>query len=216
MRVDAFDFELPEARIALRPAEPRDSARMLVVRPGASPEFSDLQVRDLPDLLGPDDALVVNDTRVIPAALEGLRRREGGSDVRIEATLVKRLGPARWRAFAKPGKRLQVGDRIRFGGGGRVCLLGTLDAEVVEKEDEGAIVLAFDLSGPMLDDAVDGGGAHADPALHRRPPSRGRTRPQRLPDPVRPQSGLGGGAHRQPALHARADGAHRRHRGTGA
>jgi len=154
MRVDAFDFELPEARIALRPAEPRDSARMLVIRPGAAPEFCDHHVRDLPDFLRPGDALVVNDTRVIAAALEGLRRREGGSDVRVEATLVKRLGPARWRAFARPGKRLQVGDRIRFGGGGRVCLMGTLDAEVVEKEDEGAIILAFDLSGPMLDDAV--------------------------------------------------------------
>jgi len=154
MRVDAFDFHLPEERIALRPAEPRDAARMLVVRPGASPELEDLQVRDLPDFITPRDALVVNDTRVIPAALEGVRHRPGGSDVQMEANLVKRLGPARWRAFAKPGKRLKVGDRIRFGSEGRACLLGALDAAIAAKADDGSVELAFDLSGPMLDEAI--------------------------------------------------------------
>lgn len=154
MRVDAFDFHLPEDRIALRPAEPRDAARMLVVRPGAMPELDDRSVRDLPDFLRPGDAVVVNDTRVIPAALEGVRPREGGSDVVVEATLIKRLAPDRWRAFAKPGKRLRVGDRIRFGGESRACLLGTLDATVTAKEEDGAVVLAFDFSGDVLDEAV--------------------------------------------------------------
>lgn len=154
MRVDAFDFHLPEDRIALRPAEPRDTARMLVVRPGATPELEDRTVRDLPDFLRPGDAVVVNDTRVIPAALEGVRSREGGSDVAVEATLIKRLAPDRWRAFAKPGKRLRVGDRIRFGGEGGACLIGTLDATVAAKEEDGSIVLAFDFSGDVLDEAV--------------------------------------------------------------
>lgn len=154
MRVDAFDFHLPEDRIALRPAEPRDTARMLVVRPGAARELKDRSVRDLPDFLRPGDAVVVNDTRVIPAALEGVRSREGGSDVAVEATLIKRLAPDRWRAFAKPGKRLRVGDRIRFGGEGGACLLGTLDATVAGKEEDGSIVLAFDLAGDVLDEAV--------------------------------------------------------------
>ena len=155
MRVDAFDFELPEERIALRPAEPRDAARMLVVRPGASPELQDRGVRDLPGFLRPGDALVVNDTRVIPAALEGARARAGGEAVRVEANLVKRLGPALWRAFAKPGRRLKAGDRIHFGGAGATCLLGTLDATVAGKGEDGAVDLAFDLSGPALDDALD-------------------------------------------------------------
>lgn len=154
MRVDAFDFDLPEERIALRPAEPRDAARMLVVRPGGAPELSDAHVRDLPLFLRPGDALVVNDTRVIPAALEGVREREGGTSVAVEATLVKRLGPDRWRAFAKPGKRLRVGDRVRFGHSGGACLLGALDARIAEKAEDGAVVLAFDLSGPTLDEAV--------------------------------------------------------------
>ncbi|MFS8038468.1 tRNA preQ1(34) S-adenosylmethionine ribosyltransferase-isomerase QueA [Xanthobacter sp. AM11] len=154
MRVDAFDFHLPEERIALRPAEPRDMARMLVVRPGATARLQDARVRDLPDFIRPCDALVVNDTRVIPAALEGVRTREGGSGVRIEANLIKRLDAARWQAFAKPGKRLQVGDRVRFGGEGAACLLGVLDAAIAAKDDDGSVVLAFDLAGAALDEAV--------------------------------------------------------------
>ncbi|MEP9353559.1 tRNA preQ1(34) S-adenosylmethionine ribosyltransferase-isomerase QueA [Xanthobacter sp. KR7-65] len=154
MRVDAFDFELPEQHIALRPAEPRDSARMLVVRAGCEPQLQDGSVRDLPAFLAPGDALVVNDTRVIPAALEGIRTRAGGAEVRMEATLVKRLAPDRWRAFAKPGKRLKVGDRIRFGAEGSTCLLGALDATVAAKDEDGTVALAFDLSGPALDEAV--------------------------------------------------------------
>src|SRR5436305_198980 len=112
MDVDLFDFELPEERIALRPAQPRDAARLLVVRPGES--FADRVVRDLPELLRPGDLLVVNDTKVIPAELHAERVRDGGS-ARISATLLKRLDPSRWQALARPAKRLAAGDRLRFG-----------------------------------------------------------------------------------------------------
>ena len=153
MRVDDFDFELPQDRIALRPARPRDAARLLVVRPGTDPEFVDRGVRDLPDLLEPGDALVFNDTRVIPAQLEGKRVRDDVT-ARIGATLHMRVAPDRWKAFVRPAKKLVVGDRIRFGGEGRVCLLGTLDATVEEKNDSGEVLLAFDLFGPDLDEAI--------------------------------------------------------------
>ncbi|WP_234050291.1 MULTISPECIES: tRNA preQ1(34) S-adenosylmethionine ribosyltransferase-isomerase QueA [unclassified Xanthobacter] len=150
MRVDAFDFELPPERIALRPAEPRESARLLVVRPGAAPGLSDAHVGDLPSFLKPGDALVVNDTRVIPAALEGTRTREGASTVHIEATLVKRLDASRWTAFAKPAKRLREGDVIRFT---HAVGAGVLEARV-EVRREGEVDLAFDHSGPELDAAL--------------------------------------------------------------
>jgi len=107
MRVDLFDFELPPERIALRPARPRDSARMLVVQGEDAP--ADRVVRDLPDLLQPGDVLVFNDTRVIPAQLEGRR-----GDARIGATLHKRIDLRRWQAFVRNGKRLREGDRIAF------------------------------------------------------------------------------------------------------
>src|SRR5262245_12742366 len=103
MRTDLFDFELPPERIALRPAAPRDSARLLVGRPGTNPGFEDRTIRDLPDLLRPGDALVVNDTKVIPARLKG-RRIGRGDEPAIEATLRQRLDGARWRAFVKPAK----------------------------------------------------------------------------------------------------------------
>src|SRR6478609_5754697 len=112
MRTDLFDFDLPSERIALRPAVPRDAARMLVVRPGGALE--DRVVRDLPDLLRPGDRLVVNDTRVIPARLDGVRVR-GDAVAHIQATLHLREGPDLWRAFVRPAKRLAVGERIRFG-----------------------------------------------------------------------------------------------------
>ncbi|MFG1479594.1 tRNA preQ1(34) S-adenosylmethionine ribosyltransferase-isomerase QueA [Xanthobacter sp. V4C-4] len=153
MRVDAFDFDLPPDRIALRPAEPREAARLLVVRPGGLPELEDARIGDLPGLLAPGDALVVNDTRVIPAALEGTRTREGAGTVHVEATLVKRRDGHRWTAFAKPAKRLKAGDVIRFGQAGNACLLGTLDARVEARRD-GEVDLAFELSGPALDAAL--------------------------------------------------------------
>ena len=154
MRTDLFDFELPQDAIALRPAEPRDSAKLLVVRPDAAPEFEDRTMRDLPSLLRKGDLLVVNDTKVIPARLFGTRERNGVA-VEIEATLIKRLGPERWQALAKPAKRLQEGDRIRFGHESRVCLLGALDATVEEKGEGGEIVLRFDFHGAILDEAID-------------------------------------------------------------
>jgi S-adenosylmethionine:tRNA ribosyltransferase-isomerase len=152
MRVDLFDFDLPEERIALRPAEPRDAARLLVVKPGETPQ--DRLVRDLPGLLRPGDALVFNDTRVIPAQLTGLRRRDGNL-AQIDATLHMRVAPDRWKAFARPAKRLAEGDRIQFGHGGNACLLGSLDATVVEKGEAGEVTLAFDLAGPALDEALN-------------------------------------------------------------
>ena len=154
MRVDEFDFHLPEDRIALRPASPRDSARMLVVAPDAA--FADAAVGDLPQMLRPGDVLVVNDTRVIPARLNGVRVR-GEAVARIEATLHKREGASRWRAFVRPAKKLNVGERIRFGEASEsmACLLASLDAEVVEKSDGGEVLLDFALAGPALDEAIE-------------------------------------------------------------
>ncbi len=153
MRVDLFDFDLPEDNIALRPANPRDSARMLVVKPDGDPVLTDSGVSALPDLLQPGDALVFNDTRVIPAQLEGMRFRDGGEGARVSVTLHMRLDGARWKAFARPAKRLKTGDRISFGYDGNNCLSGVLDATVETREDA-EITLIFDFSGPVLDDAI--------------------------------------------------------------
>src|ERR1043165_2855198 len=172
MRTDLFDFPLAPERIALRPARPRDAARLLVVRPpisglpeiGAYPSASrqqptcvrgleDRTVRDLPGLLRPGDQLVVNDTRVIPARLSG-RRIGRGPETPVEANLVKRLDGSRWSAFAKPGKRLDVGDTVRFGDEGKVCFLGQLDATVEAKGEGGEVTLSFAFHGPMLDQAI--------------------------------------------------------------
>ena len=116
MRTDLFDFELPEDLIALRPVHPRDAARLLVVKPGAAEAFADKMITDLPSLIAPGDALVFNDTRVIPAALKGVRVR-GEATAQISANLIERLDDHRWEALAKPGKRLEPGDRIGFGDG---------------------------------------------------------------------------------------------------
>ncbi|ESZ68521.1 S-adenosylmethionine tRNA ribosyltransferase [Mesorhizobium sp. L103C119B0] len=151
MRVDLFDFDLPEERIALRPAEPRDSARMLVVRPGEG--LSDRTVGDLPSLLRAGDVLVFNDTKVIPAQLRGIRRR-GEAQAQVDATLHMRMAPDRWLAFMRPGKRIAAGDRIHFGHDGNSCFLGQLDATVIEKGEAGEVLLGFDLSGPFLDEAL--------------------------------------------------------------
>jgi S-adenosylmethionine:tRNA ribosyltransferase-isomerase len=116
-------------------------------------------VRDLPDFLHPGDAIVFNDTRVIPARLNGTRERDG-SVVAVEATLHRRLSPHRWTAFMKPGKRLKLGDRVRFGErDDRACFLGVLDATVAAKGEDGEVTLAFDLSGPDLDVSIDERGA---------------------------------------------------------
>ncbi|MEZ5820285.1 MAG: tRNA preQ1(34) S-adenosylmethionine ribosyltransferase-isomerase QueA [Bradyrhizobium sp.] len=151
MRTDVFDFDLPAERIALRPAIPRDSARMLVVQ--GDGVLRDRHISDLPHWLEPGDQLVVNDTRVIPAQLKG-RRIGRETEPKIEATLIKRLDGSHWQALVKPAKKLAVGDRIRFGNEGKVCLLGHLDAEVAAKGEEGEVTLAFAFHGPALDQAI--------------------------------------------------------------
>src|SRR5882757_4976575 len=151
MRTDLFDFELPAENIALRPASPRDSARMLVVQPDAV--LRDRVIADLPHWLESGDQLVVNDTRVISAQLRG-RRMGRETEPRIDATLIKRLDGSRWQALVKPAKKLAQGDVIRFGNEGRVCLLGHLDAQVVHKGEDGEITLSFSFHGPALDQAI--------------------------------------------------------------
>jgi S-adenosylmethionine:tRNA ribosyltransferase-isomerase len=157
MRLADFDFELPDDRIALRPASPRDAARLLVVEPGGA--FSDRSVGDLPSLLAPGDALIFNDTRVIAARLRGVRSRDGAA-VAVEATLLRRVSSSRWTALARPGRRLAVGDRIAFGeANDRACALSDLNAEVVAKDEGGEVTLAFELAGPDLDLAIEAHGA---------------------------------------------------------
>jgi S-adenosylmethionine:tRNA ribosyltransferase-isomerase len=152
MRTDLFDFELPATSIALRPASPRDAARMLVVP--ADGALSDSIVSELPQWLKPGDQLVVNDTKVISAQLKG-RRIGRETEPKIEATLIKRLDGSRWQALVKPAKKLAPGDIVRFGNEGKVCLLGHLDAEVEAKGDEGEVTLSFSFHGPTLDQAID-------------------------------------------------------------
>jgi S-adenosylmethionine:tRNA ribosyltransferase-isomerase len=177
MRTDLFDFELPPERIALRPMVPRDTARLLVVRSGAVPQFEDRAVSDLPDLLRPGDAVVVNDTRVIPARLRGRRIGRGTTEPAIEATLHQRLDGSRWRAFVRPAKRLTAGDVVRFGDEGRVCFLGQLDAAVEQKGEGGEVTLAFAFHGSLLDQAVEERGEMPLPpyiAARRAPDDRDR------------------------------------------
>lgn len=151
MRTDLFDFELPAERIALRPAVPRDAARMLVVETGA--RLHDAVVSDLPKWLKAGDQLVVNDTKVIAAQLKG-RRIGRETEPKIEATLIKRLDGSRWQALVKPARKLAPGDVVRFGNEGKVCLLGHLDAEVEDKGEDGAVTLSFSFHGPTLDSAI--------------------------------------------------------------
>ncbi len=133
MRVDAFDFDLPEANIALRPAVPRDSARLLTVRPDS---LSDRGVRDLPELLQPGDVLVFNDTRVIPAQLSGRR-----GDAAVGVTLHKRESQTEWRAFVRNSRRLKVGDHVDFGHG--------LTAKVLDKIAGGEVGFRFQADQPI-------------------------------------------------------------------
>jgi S-adenosylmethionine:tRNA ribosyltransferase-isomerase len=153
MRTDLFDFDLPSECIALRPVSPRDGARLLVVRPGAANKLEDRGVRDLPDLLQPGDALVVNDTKVIAARLKG-RRLGHATEPKIEATLIKRLDGSRWNALVRPAKKLSEGDVVRFGAEGKVCFLGQLDASVERKGVGGEVTLSFAFHGPVLDQAI--------------------------------------------------------------
>lgn len=160
MKLSDFDFDLPEALIALRPARPRPASRMLVAQGAAT---HDSHVRDLGQWLRPGDMLVFNDTRVIPARLFGERRREsrdGSGVAKIEATLIRREGPDCWTALARPAKRLAAGDRIRFGAG--------LTAEVAAKGEAGEISLVFDRAGAALDAAI------AEAGVMPPPPGAGR------------------------------------------
>ena len=138
MKVDLFDFDLPTDRIALRPASPRDSARLLLVGGGGT--LGDHGVGDLPQLLRAGDMLVFNDTRVIPAQLEGRRGNVDGS-ARIGATLHKREGPRRWRAFIRNAKRLRDGDTIDFG--------ANVTATASDRADDGSFALTFDGDEPV-------------------------------------------------------------------
>jgi S-adenosylmethionine:tRNA ribosyltransferase-isomerase len=159
MRTDLFDFDLPTDRIALRPASPRDAARLLVVKPGQAVELEDRNIADLPELLRPDDCLVVNDSKVIAARLTGRRIGRGASEPSIEATLHKRLDGSHWRAFILGAKKVQVGDTLRFGTEGKVCFLGELDAKVSQKDEEGEVTISFSFHGPVLDQAIAERGA---------------------------------------------------------
>jgi len=127
VRVDLFDFDLPTDRIALRPARPRDSARLLLVE---GRDISDRQVLELPQLLRGGDTLVFNDTKVIPAQLEGRR-----GEASIGATLHKREGPREWQAFLRNAKRARAGDTIDFGSG--------VHASVIDKAEDGSALLHF-------------------------------------------------------------------------
>lgn len=137
MKVDLFDFDLPPERIALRPARPRDSARMLVVR-GPDAPFEDRGVSDLPQLLKAGDVLVFNDTRVIPAQLEG---RRAGGEARVGATLHKRIDLRRWQAFLRNAKRVKIGDQLIFGGG--------VTAIAEERHGDGSLTLLFEGEEPV-------------------------------------------------------------------
>lgn len=162
MRIDDFDFELPEDLIALRPAVPRDSARLLLSEQG---KLSDKIVSDLPGLLRAGDVLVFNDTRTIPAALKAHRapRLEGGLAISADINLHQRIGADRWKVFGRPAKRLAIGEALLFA--------GDLTARIEAKSEGGEMTLRFDQSGPTLDQAIASAG------LMPLPPYIARKRP---------------------------------------
>lgn len=163
MNVEQFDFVLPDSAIALRPARPRDSAKMLQVRGGI---LSNHIVRDLPELLRAGDVLVINDTKVLPAALTAVRaarQHGGGGDVTVGINLHQRLSETEWRAFVRPAKRLKDGDSIH--------LSDRLSAEVFDKKDGGDVGLRFTRGGALLEAEIE---ALGHPPL---PPYIARQRP---------------------------------------
>ncbi len=141
MQVDDFDFDLPETNIALRPCEPRDHARLLVLPAGET--IRDQHIYDLPHILRPGDLLIVNNTRVLPVRLSGLRRRED-SEAKIEITLIKRRGATQWQAMARPAKRLRPGDTIAFKG---------LTARVLTRS-EAYVEVEFDIAAADMESAL--------------------------------------------------------------
>ncbi|MCF6327113.1 MAG: tRNA preQ1(34) S-adenosylmethionine ribosyltransferase-isomerase QueA [Devosiaceae bacterium] len=161
MLVDEFDFDLPHELIALHPVSPRDSARMLFVDKNGEPD--DRIVTDLTKILRPNDVLVVNDTKVIPAELNGTRVR-GEFRSSVSFNLHKRIDQQSWLAFARPAKRLKVGDRVVFGDAqnreqDRACAAQDLVATVAQIMDGGQVRLDFDLTGAYLDEAIKSHGA---------------------------------------------------------
>ncbi len=152
MRVDLFDFALPEELIAQRPVEPREAGRLLVV----GERFLDRRIGDLPDLLKAGDLLLLNDSRVLPTRFWGRR-----GEVAVEATLVEPASPAAWWALARPGRRLRPADRLRLG--------RDLEARVEAKDAEGRVLLVFDRSGEALLEAIRAQGAMPLPPYIRRP-----------------------------------------------
>lgn len=164
MQVDDFDFDLPESLIALRPAQPRDTARLLHIP--AQGDLGNRIMRDLPDLLRAGDALVVNVTKVIPARLLGMRHRDGAEGAKTEITLTERLGPVDWKCFLKPAKRVKDGDIIRFGDveaivssrtGGEAQLSFQISPESMETTlaDLGTMPLPPYIAGKRAPDAQD-------------------------------------------------------------
>lgn len=158
MRVDDFDFELPPANIALRPASPRDAARMLVVRRSG---LEDLGVRDLPSLLRDGDVLVFNDTKVIPAQLHGRR-----GEAKIGVTLHKREDAWRWRAFVKNAKRLKIGDRVDFGAG--------LAGLVEDRGGDGSVLWRFEAEVPLEQALAEAGTMPLPPYIAGKRPTDAR------------------------------------------
>ena len=152
MHLNDFDFQLPEDLIALKPLSQRDQSRLLHVADGG--EFVDRQFQDLLGLFQPGDVLVLNNSKVLPAALNGIRKREE-FEARIAVNLHKRHSDHQWFAFAKPLKRLKPGDRVRFGSQNQSCLMGALDATVEEILQTGEVLLAFDVSGTVLDEQLN-------------------------------------------------------------
>ncbi len=154
MRVDAFDFDLPREAIATRPARPRDSARLLDLTAG----LAHRGIADLPALLRPGDLMAFNDTRVIPARLEGTR-----GEARVELTLHRRVSDDRWQAFAKPARRLRPGDKVRVAEG---------FSANVEARDGPEVSLVFDRGGAALAEALQRHGAMPLPPYLRREADR--------------------------------------------
>lgn len=136
MLVSDFDFHLPDDRIALRPAQPREAARLL--RVDGAGALTDATVGDIGRFLRPGDLLVVNDTKVLPTQLHGIRRRDG-ADVAVEATLIKATGPSQWQGFLKPGRKVRLGDNLHFGSDSDF----ELQATVCDKTEDGRYTLEF-------------------------------------------------------------------------
>ncbi len=178
MDLSPYDFDLPESLIALRPVYPREAARLLIVHGGG--RLEDAYMRDLPELLQSSDRLVFNDTRVLLAALQAVRpaRNMQGQDISVHINLVTKAGPDRWRALARPGKRLKTGDVL--------LLPDALRAKIIDKATNGEIELEFNLTGAELQAAIEQYGAMP------LPPYIARQRPADVQDKIDYQTRFAG------------------------